>query len=359
MVSTQDSEIVSWLKEKKYFSPLIVNEQIFLMGLGILRTLLNTIKECSPPWYAIIVDEATDVAYREQLNLSIRWVNDNYDISEDPVGLYCLPDTKAETLHSIVLDILTRCSLPLKICRGQAFDGAASLQGIRNGLATRIKRENPAALSVHCLAHCLNLCLQEEGRKLPFIRDALDTVREIAKLIKFSPKRSHVFSQKLSQSETHGVNIKPLCATRWTARTGAIEAILSDYTVLMETLDEVHQTTKDEYGLKAAGLLSSMEKFSTLFGLKLGYLIFGASETLSKSLQGKDTTIQEAVAAVNLAKGFYRRQRSDQSFQLFYENVLQAAQKLGIGDPQLPRYRKVPKRLDDGSQQHRYSTPKE
>ena len=196
------------------------------------------------------------------------------------------------------------------------------------------------------------MCLQEEGRKLPFIRDALDTVREIAKLIKFSPKQSHLFSQKLSQSETHGVNIKPLCATRWTARTGAIEAILSDYTVLMETLDEVHQTTKDEYGLKAAGLLSSMEKFSTLFGLKLGYLIFGASETLSKSLQGKDTTIQEADAAVNLAKGFYRRQRSDQSFQLFYENVLQAAQKLGIGDPQLPRYRKVPKRLDDGSQQH-------
>ena len=128
MVSTQDSEIVSWLKEKKYFSPLIVNEQISLMGLGILRTLLNTIKECSPPWYAIIVDEATDVAYREQLNLSIRWVNDNYDISEDPVGLYCLPDTKAETLHSIVLDILTCCSLPLKMWRGQAFDGAASMQ---------------------------------------------------------------------------------------------------------------------------------------------------------------------------------------------------------------------------------------
>ena len=49
----------------------------------------------------------------------------------------------------------------------------------------------------------------------------------------------------------------------------------------METLDEVHQTTHDEYGSKAAGLLSAMEKFSTLFGLKLGYLLFGASETLS------------------------------------------------------------------------------
>ncbi len=70
------------------------------------------------------------------------------------------------------------------------------------------------------------------------------------------------------------------------------------------------------YGLKAAGLLSALEKLSTLFGLKLGYLIFGASETLS--LQGKDTTLQEAISAVNLAKAFYRRQRTDEAFCHFY-----------------------------------------
>jgi len=203
------------------------------------------------------------------------------------------------------------------MCRGQAYDGASTMQGVRSGLATRIRHDNPAALSVHCLAHCLNLRLQEEGRKLPFIRDALDLVRDIAKLIAFSPKCAHLLSQNLSQSDTQGVNIKPLCPNRLTARTGAIGAILTDYPVLMDTLDEVQQTTKDEYGLKAAGLLSGMEKFSMLFGLKLGYLMFGASETLSKSLQGKDTTIQEAIGAANLAKGFYKRQRTDQAFESF------------------------------------------
>lgn len=95
------------------------------------------------------------------------------------------------------------------------------------------------------------------------------------------PKRSHLFSEKLKELDISGVNIKPLCPTRWTARTGTIQAILQDYTVLIDTLDEIHQTTRDEYGLKAAGLLSTMEKFSTLFGLKLGELVFGASETLS------------------------------------------------------------------------------
>ena len=87
----------------------------------------------------------------------------------------------------------------------------------------------------------------------------------------------------MAQSEDleNRVTIKQLCHTRWTTRTEAIGAVL---TVLKETLDEVHETTHNEYGLNAASLLSALEKFSTLFGLKLGYLIFGASETLSKSL---------------------------------------------------------------------------
>ena len=45
------------------------------MGLEVLHSLLANIKICSPAWYAIIADEATDIANREQLNLSIRWVN--------------------------------------------------------------------------------------------------------------------------------------------------------------------------------------------------------------------------------------------------------------------------------------------
>ena len=66
------------------------------------------------------------------------------------------------------------------------------MQGCRKGVATQIKRESPSALSVHCFAHKLNLCLQDVGKQLVFLRDALEVVREIAKLIKFSPKREPI-----------------------------------------------------------------------------------------------------------------------------------------------------------------------
>ena len=53
--------------------------------------------------------------------------------------------------------------------------------------------------------------------------------------------------------------------------------------------------------MKARGYLQLMEKFSTYFGLKLGYLVFSITEQLSCTLQGKNTTAQEAVEAANLS----------------------------------------------------------
>ena len=116
----------------------------------MLRTLLNKKKSVTGFQY-----EATDICSAEQLNLSIRWLSDDYDVHEDPVGLCRVPDTKAETLFKVITDLLIRCDLPLAMCRGQAYDGTANMLGSRTGVATRIMRKQPAALPVHCLAHCL------------------------------------------------------------------------------------------------------------------------------------------------------------------------------------------------------------
>ena len=37
--------------------------------------------------------------------------------------------------------VLTRANLQLNMCRCQAYDGAANMQGIRNGVATQIQAE--------------------------------------------------------------------------------------------------------------------------------------------------------------------------------------------------------------------------
>ncbi len=58
-----------------------------------------------PAWYSVIADEATDVCHTEQLNLSIRWVGDDYEAHEDSIAFFRVPDTKSETLFDVIKDL--------------------------------------------------------------------------------------------------------------------------------------------------------------------------------------------------------------------------------------------------------------
>ena len=139
-------------------------------------------------------------------------------------------------------------------------------------------------------------------------------------------------------------------------RTAAISSVLSNYQVLCDALGEIHEIGCDEYTVKAGGYLASMEKFSTLFGLRLSHLLFSATEQLSLTLQGKDTTIQDAMNAANLTLAFLERQRSPDSFVRYYSKVVAESHQL-TSEPALPRYRKRPRRYDDGQSSHRYDSP--
>ena len=78
-------------------------------------------------------------------------------------------------------------------------------------------------------------------------------------------------------------------------------------------------------------------KLSNLFWFRTW---FGASESLSRSLQAVDLSQHEVLSAVKLAKSFYQRQRTNESFNLCYDKAVEKAKKLQIDDPRLPRCRK-------------------
>ena len=85
---------------------------------------------------------------------------------------------------------------------------------------------------------------------------------------------------------------------------------------------EIIKEGRDGYAIKANGYFTSMQQFSTFFGLKLSYLIFSATEQLSLTLQGKDTTIQEGVQASALASTYLEKQRTDNVYDTFYSQVV-------------------------------------
>ena len=64
--------------------------------------------------------------------------------------------------------------------------------------------------------------------------------------------------------------------------------------------------------------------------MKLSYLVFSGVEQLSLPLHVKDTTIQEATQAAELAVHYLQRQRRDEAFSTFYSSVVDQAKNLLI-----------------------------
>ena len=89
----------------------------------------------------------------------------------------------------------------------------------------------------------------------------------------------------------------------------AVDAVLRNYPALLEALKTISNESLDDYGRRANGILTQLERFDTYFGQKLSHLVFSATEQTSNALQGTSTTVQEALVAANLAKSYLVRQR--------------------------------------------------
>ncbi|XP_003389518.1 PREDICTED: zinc finger MYM-type protein 1-like [Amphimedon queenslandica] len=346
----------AWINAGKYLSHEVTNEIVELMAHALLRNLLVDIRNAK--FFALICDETQDISGLEQFTISFRWIDPSYEVQEDLIGLVQVDTTDAASLTGAIKDVLIRCNIDIHNCRGQTYDGATNMSGPFSGVATRLRQEEPRAHFKHCAAHCLNLCLQECAQRCSAIRDALSLCKEVYNLICTSPKRLAKF--KLLQQQLHpdaAIGLRPICPTRWTVRTAALNSILKNYDVIMQDLEEISEAGIDASS-KAAGAVALMEKFSTFFGIKLSYLLFGATEQTSVTLQAKDIGAEDALSSITAAASFLNRQRNESAFHLFYQCVVWEAKEF-TDDPVLPRPRKVPKRYDDGSSIHVFENPEQ
>lgn len=104
------------------------------MGLTVLREVVSSIQAAC--FYTIMSDEATDCSNKEQVVIVLRWVDENLAVHEDFIGLYTVDSIESKMLLSIIEDTLMRLNLSTRKIRGQCYDGASNMSGIRSGLAS-------------------------------------------------------------------------------------------------------------------------------------------------------------------------------------------------------------------------------
>ena len=135
-------------------------------------------------------------------------------------------------LTATLKNVLICNGLQVSKCCGQAYDGASDMSGHLNGVAARIQKEQPKAHYVRCVAHSLNVCLQDCGQNCISMREALAVTTEIASIIHTSPKCLAQFCHLQEELLPGSLGLKPLCRTRWTVCTQALNAVLMNYATL-------------------------------------------------------------------------------------------------------------------------------
>ncbi|CAH9139765.1 unnamed protein product [Cuscuta epithymum] len=77
---------------------------------------------------SLLLDESSDVSYKEQLAVVLRYVDRCRIVKERFIGVVHVKDTSSLSLKVAIDSIFSEYSLSLKNVRGQGYDGASNMQ---------------------------------------------------------------------------------------------------------------------------------------------------------------------------------------------------------------------------------------
>ena len=142
-----------------YVSNMSENEIINLIGSMIKKKIISEIKKAK--YFTLMLDFTPDVSREDQIAEILRYVYINADtdvqIKEVFLGFFQVFEKNAASLVETVIEKLNDDGIDLNDCRGQAYDNAAVMRGVRTGVQKQILEINPQVQFISCENHSLNL----------------------------------------------------------------------------------------------------------------------------------------------------------------------------------------------------------
>lgn len=215
------NEILVHHKDKKNIMQDIQNLQLSrqtatrrteIISKHIQAQLRIKIKKASS--LSLCLDESTDINDVSQLVVFCRIVNNDFDVSDQMIGLVPLTNTTTALDIKAGLDqILKTLKIAYSDITAVTTDGAASMTGKKKGLVTLLKKENPNLISLQCIIHQENLVAKSGiSSAKPFA----DTVMKIInKTISSGATRHRQFREFLVENESEAADLSKMQQVRW------------------------------------------------------------------------------------------------------------------------------------------------
>ncbi|CAB5362550.1 unnamed protein product [Rhizophagus irregularis] len=125
------------------------------------------------------------------------------------------PYASADGIMNVINLFITQKELDITKLRHFGSDGAATMTGIRNGVATQLKKLNNFITSTHCVAHRLHLASEEAANETPYFAHYKTIIKGIYSYFSNSYKRMYELKKIKEDMEVSDLTILNVCDTRW------------------------------------------------------------------------------------------------------------------------------------------------
>ncbi|XP_046860232.1 zinc finger MYM-type protein 1-like [Xenia sp. Carnegie-2017] len=356
-----DKALKLLLDENRYVNAHdILDEQKQMIVLNARRHLINKILVRES--FSILADESSDVSKKEQLSFSVRTCDDNYEVSEDFVGIYeCSQGLSSDALLQYTKDILLRCGMEGHKMAAMGFDGASAMKS----LARKLKEDiAPNAIYVHCFSHCNELIIKDAAKQSNLLSTSLDLCQSLYAIVGAHPKRILLFEEiqadfrnETGTNDYKVLRLQSLSTTRWTTRVKAADVIFEKSAELHATLEKLQEdpTISADTKAKIRGILRrQLSSLVVIFNLNATRKLLALLEKLSKELQAVDISAEYALFSIRHVLQRLHEMRSEEEFERTLDDAkkvfrvmmsfpLEFSENFGTGT----RLRKVPRWMNN------------
>lgn len=244
---------------------------------------------------SVLLDGSTDRSDVEECIVYVRYINAS-GVKESYLAIAALANSTASGYLDSIDKELQKVNLDWrheKCLVGLATDGAPSMIGGVNSLATKITDCANHVTTVHCVAHKLQLSVLKSLKGVSYIDEINHCLISVYKFYNRSSKKQKQLSETAEVLSTKLLKLQKLHTVRWVAsKVGTIKAVIHDWRSLVKHLENV-SCGKESDSNKAKGILKTLKKYRFLRTLHFLHDFLLPLKKLSLILQKPDLLMNQ------------------------------------------------------------------
>ena len=300
-----------------YTAPSIQNEILDILAYMVRQKVCSGVREAGV--YTVLADETKDLSKKEQLSISLRFVDEEAVIREHFLTFVHAQCVSADSLTEYIVTTLKSHHLDLNSIVSQGYDGASVMSGQYSGVQQRLKSVAPYAIYVHCYAHTLNLVLVDSVKNVSVASEFFALAESLYVFIS-TTKANVVFlaKQKELYPDKQPFQMQRLSDTRWACRYNAVNALCVTYDSLLATLEHIADDSDSAKAVQAKGLYLQIKSFSFLVALVTFDKILSFTKHASDQLQSPNLDLASAADLVAATQSSLLDYRTDEMWHKLY-----------------------------------------